>query len=236
MDACKICGSPRDPLHTNCKFCGTSYQLSNITGETYINALSSILKSAESSDAKVSAISTFAMPFDLEGILQFLAFCHGNAQMLTNAEGEEIQGAWYGKAKMAFAQLKIKSIANPSLAPFVAEYEPLYGVNARKPLTGSTKVLLGGLVLMVICSWFLVNEENRTKSEQNLERQRLQAISEKVQAAIVSKDWESAETLANQIQWTAKDTGTLFAKEGAPFIKMREGYLKQIQTAKNQTR
>lgn len=236
MDACKICGSPRDPLHTNCKFCGISYQLSNITGEIYINALSSILKSAESSDAKVSAISTFAMPFDLEGILQFLAFCHGNAQMLTNAEGEEIQGAWYGKAKMAFAQLKIKSIANPSLAPFVAEYEPLYGVNARKPLTGSTKVLLGGLVLMVICSLFLVNDENRTKSEQNLERQRLQAISEKVQAAIVSKDWESAETLANQIQWTAKDTGTLFAKEGAPFIKMREGYLKQIQTAKNQTR
>lgn len=236
MDACKICGSPRDPLHTNCKFCGTSYQLSNITGETYINALSAILKSAESSDARVSAISTFAMPFDLEGILQFLAFCHGNAQMLTNAEGEEIQGAWYGKAKMAFAQLKIKSIANPSLAPFVAEYEPLYGVNARKPLTGSTKVLLGGLVLMAICSWFLVNEENRTKGEQNLERQRLQAISEKVQAAIVSKDWESAETLANQIQWTAKDTGTLFAKEGAPFVKMREGYLKQIQTAKNQTR
>jgi hypothetical protein len=90
--------------------------LSNITGETYINALSAILKSAESSDARVSAISTFAMPFDLEGILQFLAFCHGNAQMLTNAEGEEIQGAWYGKAKMAFAQLKIKSIANPSLA------------------------------------------------------------------------------------------------------------------------
>jgi len=103
------------PLHTNCKFCGTSYQLSNVTGETYINALSAILKNAESSDARVSAISTFARPLDLEGILQFLAFCHGNAQLLTtNAEGEEIQGAWYGKAKMAFAQLKIKSIANRS--------------------------------------------------------------------------------------------------------------------------
>lgn len=50
------------------------------------------------------------------------------------------------------------------------------------------------------------------------------------------KDWDSAEGFANQIHWTLKDTGVSFAKEGAPFIKMREGYLKKIQTAKNQTR
>jgi hypothetical protein len=234
MDACKICGSPRDPLHTNCKFCGTSYQLSNVTGETYINALSAILKNAESSEARVSAISTFAMPLDLEGILQFLAFCHGNAQMLTtDVQGEKIQGAWYGKAKMAFAQLKIKSITNPSLAPFVAEYEPLYGVNSRKPIQGSTKGLIAGFCVLMAFLLSMVYLENR---EKRLETQRLQAISEKVQDALARRNWDEAETLANQIQWTAKDTGILFAKEGAPFIKMREGYLKQIQTAKTQTR
>jgi hypothetical protein len=234
MDTCKICGASRDPLKTDCKFCGTSYQLSNITGETYINALSAILRSAESSDARVSAISTFAMPLDLDGMLQFLAFCHGNAQMVTtDAAGEEIQGAWYGKAKMAFAQIKIKSISNPSLAPLVAEYEPLYGVNARKPMQGSTKVLIGGFCALMAFGSFMAYLE---ESEKSLETQRLQAISGKVQDAIARRNWDEAETLANQIQWTAKDTGILFAKEGAPFIKMREGYLKQIQNAKNQTR
>ena len=153
MDTCKICGAARDPLNTNCKFCGTAYQIDKILGDTYIKALSTILaqiddheRSAKStsselvsaftgkqfagSDAKVSAISTFAMPSDVETLLQFFAFCHGNAQMAVSMHdtgGQRVKGAWQGKAHMAFAQLKMKAMANPSLTPHIAEYERLYG-------------------------------------------------------------------------------------------------------------
>ena len=102
MSTCQICGAARDPLLSNCSYCGTAYQLTNITGETYITALKNVLeridelaltapKSSKTFletitdngspsavvQAKVSAISTFAMPADVESLMQFLAFCHG---------------------------------------------------------------------------------------------------------------------------------------------------------------
>jgi hypothetical protein len=171
MDTCKICGAPRDPLNANCKFCGTAYQLSNVTGETYIAALRtiltrideaersgtggqqivSLLTRAGGANAKVTAISTFALPSDVENLLQFLAFCHGNAQVIIefgDRGGERVQGAWHGKAKMAFGQLKMKAIGNPALAPYITEYERLYGVNARAPIPRRFMAL--GLVVLIM--------------------------------------------------------------------------------------
>jgi len=170
-NGCKICGAARDPLAAQCKFCGTAYKLEKLTGEVYISALQNLLakiderSSAESdfskfmsspvqkAQPKITAISTFAMPSDIENLMQFFAFCHGNAQMtvgLVDHSGERLTGAWQGKAKMAFTQIKMKAITNPNLTPYIAEYEPLYGVNAKKPLSNMAKLIIIGLCISVL--------------------------------------------------------------------------------------
>jgi hypothetical protein len=227
-DACKICGAPRDPLNTNCKFCGTAYQINDLTGETYVNALRTILTridegerstksmSAEitsalagkmyaGADAKVSAISTFAMPSDVESLLQFLAFCHGNAQMIVafnDFAGDRVKGAWHGKAKMAFTQLKMKAIGNPALAPYIAEYEALYGAMARKPLSGQAKFIIGlGAVFVVLMTFIGIMASGESKDNAR-EKGRLDAIVQKVQAQIAAGDYDGAEASCADVSWT----------------------------------
>jgi hypothetical protein len=172
MDTCKICGAPRDPLTASCKFCSTAYTLEKITGETYINALRNILQNLTSESAaaqnaanstfsgqmlgrgglarkahtrrQVAAISTFAMPADIDNLMQFFTFCHGNAQisvMFHDHCGSAIKGAWFGKSKMAYSQLKLKALSNPEIAAYLSEYESLYGVAAKPPMSPQTKVL-----------------------------------------------------------------------------------------------
>jgi hypothetical protein len=181
MDTCKICGAPRDPLAASCKFCSTAYKLEKVSGETYIQALQTILNTIgfESTTAQknvstsgellgsrisiqqtfdqrmVGAISTFAMPADAESLLQFFSFCHGNAQMAAsfgNHSALALQNAWFGKSKMAYSQLKMKAVSQPEIAAFISEYEPLYGVSAKPPMSWKTKTLLvsGGMLLLLI--------------------------------------------------------------------------------------
>lgn len=179
MDTCKICGAPRDPLNTNCKFCGTAYALEKVTGEAYIAGLQAMLRTIEQEAAaerslhslkdeltskafasgplgvaqrQASAISTFVLPSDVENLLQFLAFCHGNAQTtvaFNDHAGDRLKGAWHGKAQMAFTQLKMKSVANPALTPYIADYEHLYGVMAKKPMSVQTKTMIIIALVMV---------------------------------------------------------------------------------------
>jgi len=227
-ETCPICGAPRNPLNTNCKFCGTAYQISNVTGETYTNALRTILthidegeRSAKSvraeitsaltgkqfagANAKVTAISTFAMPSDVESLLQFLAFCHGNAQMnvsFGDHAGERVKGAWNGKARMAFGQLKMKAIANPALAPYITEYEPLYGVRAKKPMMGSTKFIIGlvaGFIVLMVFIGVMASGESKDNAK---EKDRLDAIVQKVQTQISAGDFDGAEATCADINWT----------------------------------
>jgi len=227
-DTCKICGAPRDPLNTNCKFCGTAYQINEVTGETYVSALRTILtridegeRSAKSvgaeitsalagkmyagADAKVSAISTFAMPSDVESLLQFLAFCHGNAQMtvaFNDFAGDRVKGAWHGKAKMAFTQLKMKVIGNPALAPYIAEYEALYGAKARKPLSGQAKFIIGlGAVFVALMTFIGIMASGESKDNAR-EKGRLDAIVQKVQAQIAAGDYDGAEASCADVSWT----------------------------------
>lgn len=223
MDVCRICGAPRDPLNTNCKFCETAYQLSNLTGEAYINALRTILtridegvvrqggrvgtgffsEPIDPGPAKVSAISTFLMPSDIESLLQFLAFCHGNAQMSTDTAAEEtVVGAWRGKAKMAFAQLKMKSVVNPTLAAFVAEYEPLYGVRARAPMAGYYKKILYALAFLVLLTIFAGVMASGESKEKAAEQARLDAVIQQVQSQISSGQYVAAEAATANIHWT----------------------------------
>ena len=231
MDTCKICGAPRDPLNTNCKFCGTAYQIVGLTGETYINALITMLahidegertKSAGAditavftgkmyagADAKVSAISTFAMPSDVESLLQFLAFCHGNAQMTVSFgdhsgdhSGERVKGAWNGKARMAFTQLKMKAIANSALVPYITEYEPLYGVGARKSMMGNTKLIIGlvaGFIVLMIFVGIMASGESKDNAK---EKSRLDAIVQRVHSQIAAGQYDAAEVSCAEIHWT----------------------------------
>jgi hypothetical protein len=262
MDTCKICGAARDPLNTNCKFCGTAYQLEKLTGETYINALRTVLahidegegksKSASSelvsaftgkqfagADAKVSAISTFAMPSDVENLLQFLAFCHGNAQMALifgDRGGERVRGAWLGKAKMAFTQLKMKSIGNPSLVSYIAEYEPLYGVKAKKPISSNIKVLIG-LVggLIVLMTFIGIMASGESKGE-DAERQRLTLALTTVQRLIVAEQYSAAEATCAEIHWTYEPNYSSSKELVKQYDQTRDALVAQIQAARQNSK
>ena len=226
---CKICGAPRDPLHSNCKYCGTVYAADKIIGEAYIVRLRTLLTTIEQEERskrsfieeftgngetsamlrvaqrQASAISTFAMPSDVESLLQFLAFCHGNAQMtvgLHDSAGDRVKGAWHGKAKMAFTQLKLKTIANPLLAPYIAEHEILYGVMAKKPMSADAKIMIGLVTSIVVCFTFfgiMIIDESRGIAR---EHDRLATIIRVVQTQIVAGQFDAAEANCADINWT----------------------------------
>lgn len=155
-----------------CKYCETAYSLSTYSGETYVNALRAILLSIDeregsrsvgdkflgkllehntASNAKVTAIQMFASPNDLEGIVQLLNFCHGNASMrASSTEDEEIKRAWWGKCQMLYGQLRIKAIGNPEVNDFLKEFSVFYGNNKKPPISDSIKTLVGlGLLVAV---------------------------------------------------------------------------------------
>ncbi len=261
MDACKICGASRDPLNTNCKFCGTAYQISTLTGDTYINALRSILnnideeelnsKSAASQiisqltgkkfarlDAKISAISTFAMPTDIENMIQFFSFCHGNAQMAVAVDddvGERLKGAWFGKAKMAFLQLQIKSHGNHSLAQFIKEYDLLYGSKAKKPFSFKTlKAYLKVTFIVAIISFFpaaLVIEPLIYESREKSEKSRLTQEIETVKKFIELGQLDAAEIACEKVQWNRTIPGRSDALE-KQYENIRDLLLTQIMERK----
>lgn len=56
-ETCPICGAARDPLNTNCKFCGTAYQINSLTGETYTNALRTILTHIDEGERSAKSVS-----------------------------------------------------------------------------------------------------------------------------------------------------------------------------------
>ena len=229
-DTCKICGAPRDPLNISCKFCATAYALERVTGESYISALQTILRTIEQEAAsqratqtlkdeftgkghatgpmgvaqrQVSAISTFAMPADVENLLQFLAFCHGNAQMtvgFNDIAGDRLKGAWYGKAKMAFTQLKMKAVANPTLAPYIAEYEPVYGVGAKKPLSGQTKLIMGLVAFFIGILVFAGIMASGESKQESAEKNRLAGVIQNVQSQIAAGQYDAAEASCANIQ------------------------------------
>ena len=257
MDTCKICGAARDPLNTNCKFCGTAYALEKITGETYIAGLSAILQTIEKGAAderskltgqvdwngpgrekaiarsQASAISTFAMPSDVENLLQFLAFCHGNAQMavsFADNASECVRGAWLGKAKMAFTQLKMKAIGNPSLVSYIAEYEPLYGVKAKTPISNTIKLLIGvGGALIVLMTFIVIMPSGESKGE-GVEKQRLMLAVTKVQSLIVAGQYDAAEAACVEIYWT--ESPAVNREMVKQYDQTREALVAQIQVAR----
>jgi len=153
---CRLCGAPHEPLKTSCDYCGTSYADAQLTGQSYISALQSMIHRIDSENNAIvgnadwsdrddiheiwarrvaSAISMFAMPTDVANLVQFFVFCHGNAQASGDIHGEAIQLAWNGKAKMAFAQLQVFAYDRLELKALVDAYEVLYGANAKVPLT-----------------------------------------------------------------------------------------------------
>jgi hypothetical protein len=264
MDTCKICGASRDPLNTNCKFCGTAYQISTLTGDTYINALRTILnnidkeelnsKSAGSQiisqltgkkfarlDAKISAISTFAMPTDIDNIIQFFSFCHGNAQMAVAVDddvGERLKGAWFGKAKMAFLQLQIKSYGNHLLAQFIKEYDLLYGSKAKKPFSFKTlKAYLKTSFIVIPILYILiilvaaVIEPFILDSREKSEKDRLTQEIATVQRFIELGQLDAAEIACEKVRWNRTIPGRSDTLE-KQYENIRDLLLTQIMERK----
>jgi len=271
MDLCQICGAARDPLAVKCKFCGTAYTLTKLTGDVYIRALQKILINIDaqntashaaerkgldrrsvlekvlgeddstrssrrtSADAKVTALQAFAMPSDLECLLQFLAFCHGNAQARAHDDlADAMKDAWYGKAKMAFTQLKMKAMANPDLLPYISDFEQVYGLRAKQPLSRNVKsglilCALGALVFGALGYMAKLEHDGKTR-----EIARLSGVVTKVQDSIAAGQYEVAESACAEIQWTCEPGK--FAEMVKQYNQTRETLIAQIHAAKQNTK
>ncbi len=160
MDTCKICGASRDPASTTCKYCETAYVLDKITGEVYINALRTILTHIDNESRKTkekggfwsdeadsiaagpkaTAIATFAMPSDLDNIITFFSFCHGNVYEgnEVRSDGEDtVSAAWAGKAKAAYTELLLRGgESDPKAAKLLALFADRYGPNVKMKKSG----------------------------------------------------------------------------------------------------
>ena len=264
---CKICGAARDPLCTNCKFCGTAYTLEKITGQSYIDALQWMLddiprrssathtfgeseharpvgdiignilgedtstggkrqrtRSEATAQAQAVAISTFAMPNDLDNLLQLFFFCHGNAQINSaDPAMDKIIGAWHGKAKMAFAQLKTLGAGNASLQSQLVQYEALYGLSSKLPETSKDRRLknivmaitaVGVMVVVALIVGVGIPSDDRERSRQQVNaanatmraEEQLQEVTQKVQRAVTAGNYDLALMLIEDVRWTYDST------------------------------
>ena len=253
MDSCLICGAPQEPALSNCKFCGTAYREGKVCGQTYIDALNTLLlridnEASQTSSSqiltgmgfsqantgkKVSAISTFTMPSDVGSLVQFFTFCHGNAQVQVQFLGNynrnselAIKSAWEGKARAAYAQLKIQCGQNPELQSTIREFEPIYGVSSIpvRPTKAISPVfkwvtqhlllalLLASIVVFGGCTTVLLlfarsemprieAREAGRRVEIQTERDRINALEQEIKQALGQNDFAKAKLLLVGFQW-----------------------------------
>jgi hypothetical protein len=119
-----------------------------------------------------------------------------------DSAGDRLKGAWYGKAKMAFTQLKMKAVANPTLAPYIADYEHIYGVKAKKPMPGQTKLFIGLVAFFIgilIFAGIMASGESKDNAK---EKNRLDAIVQRVHSQIAAGQYDAAEASCAEIHWT----------------------------------
>lgn len=103
---------------------------------------------------------------------------------------------------MAFTQLKMKAIGNPSLAPYIAEFEPLYGVNAKMPMSLSTKMGIGAVTAMILLGVFIGIMVSGESKDKKAEEQRLTLAVTKVQSLIAAGQYETAQAACSDVAWT----------------------------------
>jgi hypothetical protein len=261
MNNCKICGAPRDPIDLNCKYCGTAFENKNITGETYIDALRTILEKIDEKEsnksafhqaaegvvsafkkqrspamqAKLNAIATFAMPTDIESLLQFFMFCHGNASVHVSWDDEAgslEKEAWTGKAKMAFGQLKFLGASNTSISGRMQEYESIYGANARRKIQSKHLVTAGVIVGFIIISMLVSRMAASEKLDKAAETQRIENSITKTQQLLINKQYEAALIEASNISWRDHPNSNKAAVK--QYDSQRELIINSINQAKSQ--
>jgi hypothetical protein len=245
MDTCKICGAARDPMASSCKFCGTTYALEKLTGEVYVSALQQVLTRIDDEESKkggnddratkrkATAISTFAVPADIENLLQFFAFCHGNAQAGGSSRySDDERDAWHGKAQMAFAQLKMKAVTNPSLASYIAEYGPLYSVGAMRKKDFVTNLTMWALLFLLICCVCI----GTCNQGEPTEKARLESVIQKVQGFIASEQYDAAEASCIDIHWTQNLNYDSSKEMVKAYDKKREDLMALIAEARKKAR
>lgn len=227
MNTCKICGAPRDPIELKCKYCGTAFTSEAVTGQSYIDALRTILSKIDEDEnkksaaqqaaegvvaafksqkspalqSKLNAISTFSMPADIDSLLQFFMFCHGNASVhiaWDDKSGSAEKEAWTGKAKMAFGQLKLLGSSNQTLMDRLKEYESFYGTNAKRKIPKHYIVIAALVVLLIVGFTLLISNEGANKAA---ETQRIEASVAKAQNLLLEKQYDAALIEASNIVW-----------------------------------
>ena len=262
MSLCTVCGAPRDPIELQCKYCKTAFTSDgSVVGGSYIEALRNILAKIDQEasskgstrnaadfffsvmkgspvrspalQAKLSAISTFAMPADTENLLQFFMFCHGNASIdigWGDHAGEIEKEAWTGKARMAFGQLNLLSGANSEVGKRIQGYENLYGLTANKKLP--PKVLVG---LVVAISFILLGTiifrsfDNINKTE----TLRIQNSISKTQQLFLEKKYDAALMESSNITWR-NDNSHSDEKNRKLYDRQREELIAHISNARQE--
>jgi len=259
MNTCKICSAPRDPIELKCKYCGTAFTNEAVTGQSYIDALRTILtnidekegkKSASQQAAegvvaifksgkspavqsKLNAISTFAMPADIDNLLQFFMFCHGNASInigFNDEAGSVEKEAWIGKAKMAFGQLKLHGYSNQTLMNRLQEYESFYGAKAKWKISEKNQVKAALIAVLIILSIFIGFMASKEKDDEVSETQRIEASVSKIQSLLLGKQYEAALIEASNVTW--RDHPNIHEAKVKQYDGQRELIVNSINQAK----
>lgn len=185
--------------------------------------------------AKLNAITTFAMPTDIESLLQFFMFCHGNASVHVSWDdevGSLEKEAWTGKAKMAFGQLKFLGASNTNIIGRIQEYESIYGTNAKRKIQSKHLVLAGVLVGLIIISLLISRMAASEKLDRAAETQRIESSITKTQQLLINKQYDAALIEASNINWRDHPNSNKAAVK--QYDSQRELIINSINQAKSQ--
>jgi len=144
---CPRCGGEISSTDLQCKSCGFEIPKAGITGESYIKELQEKIYQAGNDVFVISnVISTFAMPNDIEHLLEFLRFCDSSYEQnystvevfsydKNSTPSFVLASAWGEKAKSAYDRLLIATkdnqVIKSQISIFAIKYADADSVRKR---------------------------------------------------------------------------------------------------------
>ncbi len=154
-----------------------------------------------------NVIRNFPIPQTREDLFEMLYFIHPKTKVGLSADKNT--SAWRSKFTEILNRAKVAYASDKKILSELERFETEHKISVfgravllYKSLNGSARAMLGLLLMFVFCAGGLGLYELFGKSEINTEQNRLKQIESEIMQDIKSKNFNDAELLLNQLEWT----------------------------------
>lgn len=210
---CPACGAILPPMSLKCPECGHVLSHESDSSKAIrdeIRELQTRLMGVEGDRERTAIISTFSTPNTKEGLLNLLIFAVNQFNAANGQEDVTVSNAWLGKAKQAYALLKIQSVGDKEMQAQLQQYAWVDGkvkvVQAEKKRRKNRRIrllcILGGIAVVVYLFLLIVsNLSVDDNAPQEVRTAVMELIREKkfdearIKASEAEYSWERSELL-----------------------------------------